>query len=594
MTLILHVFDFDGTLFGSPTYPTDWPAHKGPGRWWTYPASLSEPCVPEVPSKDWWNTEIVALAKQSIADPNILCVLMTGRPNSNAAIRYRVAELLHQAGLNFDAVYLKTTNDTESFKVSQIKKILAQHPVISEAHFWDDRHHHLSSFENAADFYGVEGVGHPVERFQKIANCNYQDILDLKESKMSSMIKESEEIRRPMSMDLPEDLIAIHNVIKRYGDLFVVGGAVRDTLLNKTPKDYDLATDLTPDRVIEVLSNLNFKIDLTGKDFGVVRVWTDEGNEYEIATFREDIGSGRRPDEVRWASIEDDVKRRDLTVNALFYDIDEKEIVDLVGGIEDIKNRVIRAVGNPIERFNEDPLRVLRAIRFAARMGSRLDQETEDAVTQVAKSGLKGVSPDRIQDEFVKGILTAVDPLEYIDWAVELSVTDQIFPGLRVLGPESGISLGGSIEVQIATMLSANDPSATLKTLKRMRFKNSVGDIVSFLIRLSSIDINNVVNLKKEYIKFGKKYKLSSQDVIDFSNNSPSSSLSPSDARKFVSFAESPPASSAKDLMAQGIKGGELGKALDKAEVEAYLNTTDNMSEAFLRNVLKQMISSRK
>ena len=138
------------------------------------------------------------------------------------------------------------------------------------------------------------------------------------------LLEQSQPTRTPLNLSIPSDLAKLHQVFKNAGlELFVVGGAVRDTLLNKTPKDYDLATGAPPDEVIALLSSdSSLKIDLTGKSFGVVRVWTPEGNEYEIATFRRDIGKGRRPDAVEYTTIEDDVNRRDLTVNALFYDMD--------------------------------------------------------------------------------------------------------------------------------------------------------------------------------------------------------------------------------------------------------------------------------
>ena len=113
-----------------------------------------------------------------------------------------------------------------------------------------------------------------------------------------------------------------------------MGGAVRDAILGKRPKDFDLATDAKPDEVLKIAKDLGMKTVEVGKSFGVVMV-----GGHEIATFRKDIGKGRRPSSVDYTDIEGDVRRRDLTVNALFYDIDKKEIVDLVGGIADLKKK---------------------------------------------------------------------------------------------------------------------------------------------------------------------------------------------------------------------------------------------------------------
>ena len=129
------------------------------------------------------------------------------------------------------------------------------------------------------------------------------------------------EQRIKFEIPIPSDIQEIKDVFKKNGfKLYVVGGAVRDALLGKTPKDYDLATDAVPDKVEEMMRKAGFRTLPTGKAFGVINVFTDQG-EYEIATLREDIGSGRRPDAVSFTDIEGDVKRRDLTINALFYDI---------------------------------------------------------------------------------------------------------------------------------------------------------------------------------------------------------------------------------------------------------------------------------
>jgi tRNA nucleotidyltransferase/poly(A) polymerase len=159
------------------------------------------------------------------------------------------------------------------------------------------------------------------------------------------------EERIKFDFKVPSDILEIQKVFKKNGfKLFLVGGAVRDFLLKQKIKDFDLATDAIPDKVEEMMKDAGFRTLPTGKSFGVINVFTDQG-EYEIATFREDIGSGRRPDAVSFTNIEGDVKRRDLTINALFYDIDSKEIVDLVGGVNDLKQGIVRTVGAPEDRF---------------------------------------------------------------------------------------------------------------------------------------------------------------------------------------------------------------------------------------------------
>ena len=140
-------------------------------------------------------------------------------------------------------------------------------------------------------------------------------------------------------LNIPSDIRNIHKLFKKNKKkLFVVGGAVRDAILGKNPKDFDLATDAKPDEVLAIAKKGGLKTVEVGKQFGVVIV-----AGHEIATFRKDVGKGRRPSSVDYTDIEGDVKRRDLTINALFYDLDRGEIVDLVGGIADLKKKKIRA-----------------------------------------------------------------------------------------------------------------------------------------------------------------------------------------------------------------------------------------------------------
>lgn len=171
-----------------------------------------------------------------------------------------------------------------------------------------------------------------------------------------------------LELDIPSPIWDLHNVFTQAGKkLYLVGGAVRDFVTGEAPKDFDLATDATPDEMKSILKD--YRINLQGEKFGVIVVYGLDGlpEGVEIATFREDITPGRKPDVKLGATIEDDVKRRDLTFNGLFYDLDEKEIIDLVGGVEDLNNKKIRMIGNPDERIKEDPLRILRIIRFASR-----------------------------------------------------------------------------------------------------------------------------------------------------------------------------------------------------------------------------------
>lgn len=190
-------------------------------------------------------------------------------------------------------------------------------------------------------------------------------------------------------------------------EAYFAGGCVRDQLLGLEPKDYDIVTNATPDEVVQLFTQA---IEV-GVAFGVVRVRLGRGLEYEVATYREDgaYSDGRRPDAVRYAdSAERDVERRDFTVNALLYDPVEDRVLDWVGGQGDLKAGVVRAVGEPNARFSEDRLRMLRAVRFAARLGFEIEARTRQAIAAQAKE-LRAVSVERIVHE-LDGIFLSPRP----------------------------------------------------------------------------------------------------------------------------------------------------------------------------------------
>jgi hypothetical protein len=179
-----------------------------------------------------------------------------------------------------------------------------------------------------------------------------------------SSLNESEDRRLPLDIDVPQDIWDINKVFAQHGhSLYLVGGCVRDAVMGKKPKDFDLATDAMPDVVKSMMEAAGYKTLSIGASFGIINVVTDS-DQYEIATFRSDVGDGRRPDSVNFTDMRTDAQRRDLTINALYYDLNTREVIDMVGGLNDIEQGVIRTVGKAADRFREDPLRILRFIRF--------------------------------------------------------------------------------------------------------------------------------------------------------------------------------------------------------------------------------------
>jgi tRNA nucleotidyltransferase/poly(A) polymerase len=371
------------------------------------------------------------------------------------------------------------------------------------------------------------------------------------------------EQRIKFNIPIPEDIQQIQDVFKKNGyKLYVVGGAVRDALLGKIPKDYDLATDAVPDKVEEIMAKAGFRTLPTGKAFGVINVFTDLG-EYEIATFREDIGSGRRPDGVSFTNIEGDVKRRDLTINALFFDIDTKEIVDLVGGVEDLKKGIVRTVGSAQDRFGEDRLRILRAIRFAGRFGSGLDPDVDAALQQDAS--LEGISGERIRDEFIKGLISAKSTDVYLLMLDKYKLFDWIFPNLdvdtRVFRRNSDYKADDYI-VLLARLLKGNNVDVLRKKLNDLKYSSDEIKAIVFLISLLKLDVDTAYLLKKVQQTSG----VSNDQIRNFGSNEGISSQLLDAFEEFRLTVTGPEAMEKFNIG----PGPELGKAIQKMETDKF------------------------
>ncbi len=185
-------------------------------------------------------------------------------------------------------------------------------------------------------------------------------------------------------------------------EAWYAGGCVRDMLLGKTPHDYDIATDARPEQVQAIFP----RTVPVGAQFGVIIV-LEGGGEYQVATFRADgvYLDGRRPEGVTFTTAEGDARRRDFTINGLFYDPSSERVLDFVDGRADLQAKIIRAIGNAGERFAEDKLRVLRGVRFAAALDFRIEPATWEAICTGA-STIHAVSPERIREELMKIFLS--------------------------------------------------------------------------------------------------------------------------------------------------------------------------------------------
>ena len=229
-------------------------------------------------------------------------------------------------------------------------------------------------------------------------------------------------------MNLPADVSKIINILESNGhEAYAVGGCVRDCILGKIPHDWDITTSALPEQV-KALFDRTFD---TGIEHGTVTVLL-HGEGYEVTTYRVDgkYEDGRHPKEVTFtASLEEDLKRRDFTINAMAYN-DTRGLVDLFGGKEDLEAGIIRAVGNPTERFTEDALRMLRALRFSAQLGFDIEPDTVEAIKKLAPT-LEKISAERIQVEMVK-LVTSDHPDKLRD-VYTTGLTKVFFPEFDVM-----------------------------------------------------------------------------------------------------------------------------------------------------------------
>jgi len=225
-------------------------------------------------------------------------------------------------------------------------------------------------------------------------------------------------------MTVKQNALEIVKTLQEHGyKAFFAGGCVRDMIMGKESEDYDIATSALPEDIMKFFE----RTIPVGVQFGVVIV-VKEGHNFEVATFRTEgsYTDGRHPDYVAFSTPEADVKRRDFTINGLLYDPVKNEILDFVDGQADISRGIIRTIGNPVERFTEDKLRMIRAARFACRFNFPIHDDTRRAIIQLAKN-IHVVSAERIREELEK-ILTGPNPHIGIKLLDELCLLQEILP----------------------------------------------------------------------------------------------------------------------------------------------------------------------
>lgn len=275
------------------------------------------------------------------------------------------------------------------------------------------------------------------------------------------------------------------------------GGCVRDFLLGFAPADFDIATNATPDQVEKLFK----KTIPVGKQFGVILVIID-GMQFEVATFRTEGGyqDGRHPGYIQFSGAEEDALRRDFTVNGLFYDPLNRKVLDYVGGQDDIQKKVIRCIGVPAKRFEEDKLRLLRAIRFSVRLDFQIEFNTWKELKRLA-SGISIVSMERIQDEITK-ILTSKRASTGLRLLAESGLWTALWPEINhneILFARFD-NLNPNIRLANAAFFFTCPKDDILKFMKRLRYSNDVIQRTMHILSLVD-DLAGFPNLREGKFK---------------------------------------------------------------------------------------------
>jgi poly(A) polymerase len=340
-----------------------------------------------------------------------------------------------------------------------------------------------------------------------------------------------------MSTSQMDAAMAVTRRLSAAGHRAVInGGAVRDHLLGVTPNDVDVATSARPEEVAELFPDSR----LVGAAFGVVLVNVG-GQSIEVATFRSEgpYLDGRRPSEVRFATEEEDVQRRDFTVNGMLLDPATGEVIDHVGGHADLDAKVLRAIGDPRDRFEEDHLRLLRAVRFAAQLDFEIEEKTRAAVSELAPLARK-VAAERTRDELIR-LLTGPDPERGLRLLHETGLLHEILPEVAAMDgveqppqfhPEGDVLThtillfrhlqAPSTELAFGALLHDVGKPPTFQVADRIRFPEhcrvgaDMTDRICRDLRLSNDSREQVVALVANHMKFKDVQKMRTSTLKRF------------------------------------------------------------------------------
>ena len=401
--------------------------------------------------------------------------------------------------------------------------------------------------------------------------------------------------RNAVKINIPDNVKHIIAQLEGAGfEAWAVGGCVRDSLMGRDPKDWDITTSALPEQIKSIFRRT---ID-TGIAHGTVTVMLD-GVGYETTTYRIDgkYSDSRHPDSIEFTrSLGEDLKRRDFTINAMAYS-DTKGLVDLFGGASDLKNHIIRCVGDPSERFAEDALRILRAIRFSAQLGFEVDPHTMKATSKL-KDRLNKISAERIHSELDKTLLSPY-PERFrlihssgIDSVIlpELSDSIQADPLLlkNLCGTLKNSPKNGHI--RWAVLLSAT--GGNIGILKRLKFDNNSIHIISELLRLEKTELTGLTDSEMRHIMYDAGAENLPLLFQYRQTLHPDTDLSPAEAQ-YRTILERGDCTCIKDLNVKGTdllnagvpSGAEIGITLRKLLEEVLNDPSLNTKELLLDKV---------
>ena len=385
-------------------------------------------------------------------------------------------------------------------------------------------------------------------------------------------------------MKLPKNVDFILKELNRNGyEGYIVGGCVRDYLMGNEPHDYDITTSALPDEVKKVFSHT---VD-TGIQHGTVTVVIDKVG-YEITTYRIDgeYKDNRHPEEVIFTDkLSGDLSRRDFTVNAIAYN-PLKGYVDLFNGREDIEKKIIRGVGVPAKRFQEDALRMMRAVRFSAQLDFSIEDITLKALKENADL-IKNISIERIREEFFKLLLSNHN--ERLDILLNSGMTEHFLPEIlnRKYDYMKINFLSRDIVVRLSYILSHIESKSVNKIMKRLKTDNKTASAVTNIVKYVNYKINDSYSMRKLINLVGEN-TLKLIEVIGALNNSDMIfEINMYNSVKNDCCTLKSLALTGNDLMSIGIKGKEIGEVLNKA-LDLVMKEPDKNNREVLLNIIKE------